>query len=82
MSGDLRLIDELADTTKDYAALDADVLLLTGSRCPAYFGFALDALSAVLPRSTRHTFPKLDHSGPTNDGGPTQLARSLREFFG
>lgn len=81
MSADLRLVEQLADTTKDYATVDADVLLLAGARSPAYFGRALDELTAVLPRSARVTFPKLDHSGPTNDGGPAEIARSLHAFF-
>ncbi|MFI5695658.1 alpha/beta fold hydrolase [Kribbella sp. NPDC051586] len=81
MSGDMQLIDELADTTQDYATVDADVLLLAGSRSPAYFGRSLDALADVLPRSERITIPKLDHSGPTDDGGPAEVAESLRPFF-
>lgn len=81
MSADMHLIRQLADTTDDYASVDADVLLLTGARSPAYFGRALDALAAVLPHSSRIIIPKLDHSGPTNDGGPTEVARSLRAFF-
>jgi pimeloyl-ACP methyl ester carboxylesterase len=81
MSADMQLIEQLADTTKDYAIVEADVLLLTGSRSPAYFGRSLDELAAVLPRSSRVTFPKLDHSGPTDDGGPAEVAQSLRAFF-
>ncbi|MFC6155369.1 alpha/beta fold hydrolase [Kribbella jiaozuonensis] len=81
MAGDMQLIDELAGTAKDYASVDADVLLLAGSRSPAYFGRSLDELTAVLPRSARITIPKLDHSGPTNDGGPAEVAQALRAFF-
>jgi pimeloyl-ACP methyl ester carboxylesterase len=81
MSADLRLVEQLSDTTKDYATVDADVLLLAGARSPAYFGRSLNELTAVLPRSARTTFPKLDHSGPTNDGGPAEIARSLHAFF-
>ncbi|MDX2970790.1 alpha/beta fold hydrolase [Kribbella solani] len=81
MAADLMLVAELADTTNDYAAVEAGVLLLAGGRSPAYFRPALDALTGALPRSSRQTFDKLDHSGPTNDGGPAQVARTLREFF-
>lgn len=81
MAADLKLVEELAGTTNDYAAVGADVLLLAGARSPAYFGRALDALTGVLPRSARRTFANLDHSGPTNDGGPAEIARSLQEFF-
>ncbi|WP_432889500.1 alpha/beta fold hydrolase [Kribbella sp. CA-245084] len=81
MSGDMRLVAQLADTTDDYATIDADVLLLGGSRSPAYFGRSLEALTGVLPRSGRITIPKLDHSGPTDDGGPAEVAQALRGFF-
>ncbi|MET7281775.1 alpha/beta hydrolase [Kribbella sp. NPDC005582] len=81
MSADLGLVEQLADTTKDYAAVDAEVLLLEGSKSPAYFGIALDELSAVLPRSSRRVLPKLDHSAPTDDGNPQVVADVLRGFF-
>ena len=81
MSADMQVVAQLADTTNDYATIDADVLLLAGSRSPAYFGRSLEALTGVLPRSQRITIPKLDHSGPTDDGGPAEVAQSLRAFF-
>ncbi|MEV4263728.1 alpha/beta hydrolase [Kribbella sp. NPDC049584] len=81
MSADMQLVAQLADTTDDYATIAADVLLLGGSRSPTYFGRALEALTGVLPHSKRVTIPKLDHSGPTDDGGPAEVAQSLRTFF-
>jgi pimeloyl-ACP methyl ester carboxylesterase len=79
---DLSLVEELADTVKDYAALDARVLLLGGARSPAYLHRALDELAATLPHARRITFPGLDHSGPTDDGDPARVAAALRDFFG
>jgi pimeloyl-ACP methyl ester carboxylesterase len=81
MSADLGLVEQLADTTKDYAAVDAEVLLLEGSKSPAYFGIALAELSAVLPRSSRRVLPKLDHSAPADGGKPEVVAEVLRGFF-
>ncbi|TDW14853.1 alpha/beta fold hydrolase [Kribbella kalugense] len=81
MTGDLRILEQLADTGKEYATVDADVLLLTGSRSPAYFGISLDELTAVLPHSTLRTLPKLDHSGPEDDGDPSTVGEVLRPFF-
>ncbi|WP_424532753.1 alpha/beta fold hydrolase [Sphaerisporangium viridialbum] len=78
---DLRIVREMADTVKDYAALDAQVLLLNGARSPAYFRVALDALSAVLPHSRRVSFSGLGHSGPDNDGDPPRVGEALRDFF-
>jgi pimeloyl-ACP methyl ester carboxylesterase len=79
---DMRVIREMADTAKDYAALDARVLLLGGTRSPAYFGVALDELSATLPHARRVMLPGLGHSGPDNDEAPLVVAQALRDFFG
>ncbi len=78
---DMALVREMADTQDDYAALDADVLLLGGGRSPRFLGHSLDALAATLPRSRRVTYPDLGHSGPDNDGDPVRVAATLREFF-
>jgi pimeloyl-ACP methyl ester carboxylesterase len=78
---DMALVREMADTVDDYAALDADVLLLGGGRSPRFLGRSLDALAATLPRSRRVTYPDLGHSAPDNDGDPVRVAATLREFF-
>ncbi|GAA4219625.1 alpha/beta fold hydrolase [Actinocatenispora rupis] len=78
---DMRLVAELADTVAEYAALDADVLLLGGGRSPGYLRTALDELAAVLPRHRRVTFDRLGHSGPDDDGDPARVAAALRSFF-
>jgi len=78
---DYRIVREMADTAADYAALDAEVLLLDGAKSPRYFRVALDALSAVLPRSRRISFPGLGHLGPDNDEDPQRVGEALREFF-
>lgn len=78
---DMRIVREMADTAPDYAALGARVLLLDGAKSPAYLHQAVDALSAVLPRSRRVTFPALDHSGPEDEGDPRRVGATLRDFF-
>jgi hypothetical protein len=78
---DMQLIREMADTVEDYRAVESPVLLLNGAKSPAYFGVALDALSAVLPHARRVTFPGLGHSGPDDDGDPQRVAETLRDFF-
>ncbi|WP_328603772.1 alpha/beta hydrolase [Amycolatopsis sp. NBC_00345] len=78
---DLALVRELADTQRDYAAVPAEVLLLGGGKSPAYLKGALDELAAVLPHAHRVTFPRLDHSAPSDDGDPARVAQELREFF-
>ncbi|MET8140541.1 alpha/beta hydrolase [Sphaerisporangium sp. NPDC005288] len=79
---DMQIIREMADTVQDYAALDAQVLLLDGAKSPAYFRVALDALSAVLPHARRVSFPGLGHSGPDDDGDPQRVGAAMGDFFG
>lgn len=78
---DMRVIEEMAETAQDYTGLQARVLLLGGSKSPAYFGVALEKLAAVLPHVRRATLTGLGHSGPENDGDPAAVAEALREFF-
>ncbi|WP_326820075.1 alpha/beta fold hydrolase [Streptosporangium sp. NBC_01756] len=79
---DMRIIREMADTVEEYATLRAHVLLLNGTKSPAYFGAALKRLATVLPHAQIITLPGLGHSGPENDGAPLLVAQALRDFFG
>jgi pimeloyl-ACP methyl ester carboxylesterase len=78
---DMLLVREVADTVKDYAALNARVLLLGGAKSPAYLSVALDELATTLPHARRVTFPDLGHSGPDDDGDPPRVGAVLRDFF-
>lgn len=84
---DFRLVAEMAETLDRYQAVQQDVLLLGGSKSPAYLKSALDALEKVLPHVERVEFPGLDHGGSsdvsqTNRGGkPELVAQALRRFF-
>ena len=80
---DFQLVDEMAETLENFRAVRSEVLLLGGSKSPAYLKVALDALEKVLP----HEFPGLGHGGSsdtsnTNRGGqPELVAQELRRFF-
>lgn len=81
---DFQLVIEMAEKLESFKDIRAEVLLLGGSKSPAYFRVALDALEKVLPHVTRIEFPGLGHggSGNTNRGGkPQQVAQELRKFF-
>jgi pimeloyl-ACP methyl ester carboxylesterase len=78
---DMRIVAELADSLGDYAALKAEVLLMGGSKSPAFLTTALDALEDTLPHARRITFPGLDHGGPDDDGDPERVGVALRDFF-
>jgi pimeloyl-ACP methyl ester carboxylesterase len=64
------------------------VLLLGGSKSPAYLGQALDALEQVLPDVRRVELAGLDHAAAWNvdkqrnkHGDPKAVAERLKEFF-
>ncbi|MGW0803284.1 alpha/beta fold hydrolase [Nonomuraea sp. NPDC002799] len=79
---DAQVIREMADTVADYAALDAQVLLLGGTRSAAYFGVAFAELAEVLTHARSIALLGLGHSGPEDDGAPLVVAQALRDFFG
>lgn len=84
---DFHLVNEMAETLERYRAVRVPVLLLGGSKSPAYLRVALDALETVLPRVQRITFPGLDHGGSSDSSGtnrtgkPERVAQALRQFF-
>jgi len=84
---DFQLVDETAEALENFRAVRDEVLLLGGSRSPAYLKAALDALEKVLPHVKRIEFPGLGHGGSsdtsnTNRGGqPELVAQELRRFF-
>ena len=81
---DFQLVIEMAEKLERFKDIRAEVLLLGGSKSPAYFKVALDALEKILPLVLRIEFPGLGHggSGNTNRGGkPQRVAQELRRFF-
>jgi pimeloyl-ACP methyl ester carboxylesterase len=84
---DFQLVAAMAENAESFRAVRAEVLLLGGSKSPAYLKAALDALEKVLPHAQRIEFPGLDHGGSsdasnTNRGGkPELVAQALRRFF-
>ncbi len=81
---DFQMSVEMDGALESFRAIRAEVLLLGGSKSPAYMRFALDALEKVVPHAKRIEFPGLGHgaSGNTNRGGqPEPVAQELRRFF-
>ena len=81
---DFQLVIETGGALESFRGTRAEVLLLGGSKSPAYLKAALDALEKVLPHVTRIEFPGLGHgaSGNTDRGGrPERVAQALRRFF-
>jgi len=81
---DFQLATEMEGALERFKAIRAKVLLLGGSKSPAYLKAALDALEKVLPHVTRIQFPGLGHgaTGNSNRGGrPERVGKALRQFF-
>ena len=84
---DFQIVGEEAEKVETFRAVQAEVLLLGGSKSPAYLKAAVDALEKVLPHVQRIEFPGLNHGGSsdnssTNRGGkPELVAQALRRFF-
>src|SRR2546428_13576456 len=81
---DFQLVIEMTGALERFRTLPADVLLLGGSKSPAYLRAALDALEKLLPHETRVGFPGLGHEASGNTkrrGQPDGVAAELPPFF-
>jgi hypothetical protein len=81
------LMAELADTLNRFADVQAEVLLLGGSKGLPFLKPALSGLEKIIPNAERIEFPGLDHdaSGDVSKrnpaGRPKIVAAELRRFF-
>jgi len=78
------LVTEMAGALETFRAIHAEVLLLGGSKSPAFLKTALDWLEHALPQVERVEFPGLGHGGSGNHdrrGQPERVAHELRRFF-
>lgn len=85
---DFQVVTEMSGKLEGFKAIQPDVLLLGGSKSPAFLRADLDALEKVLPHVTRVEFPGLGHSAAWNydkqrnpDGKPERIAQELKRFF-
>jgi len=84
---DFQLVAEMSGKLESFRAVRTEVLLLGGSKSPAYLKAALDALEKVLPHVKRVEFPGLGHGGSSDasntnrEGKPELVAQEMRRFF-
>lgn len=81
---DFQLVVDLDGALDRFKGVNADVLLLGGSKSPAYLKAGLDALEKVLPRVRRVEFEGAGHEASGNRdrrGQPERVAQELRRFF-
>lgn len=84
MHYDFQLVAEMTGRLGTFRAIQAEVLLLGGSRSPTYLKAALADLEKILPEVRRIELPGLDHAASWNKdrgGNPEQVAHELRRFF-
>ncbi|MEO8396116.1 MAG: hypothetical protein ABI700_24190, partial [Chloroflexota bacterium] len=85
---DFQLVAEMAEQADTFRALQKDVLLLSGSKSPAWLKLAINTLAKVLPNAQHVEFPGLDHSGSSDPtpmsrtSKPEVVAEAMRTFFG
>lgn len=79
---------QATQSVEEYAAIERPVLLLGGSRSPAYLGKALDALERTIPQTERVVINGVGHAASWNtdrqrnpDGGAQDVAVELKRFF-
>jgi pimeloyl-ACP methyl ester carboxylesterase len=68
-------------TLEQYRQLDAQVLLIYGSKTDPMFVDCAEALHGVLPHSTLLRLPGLNHDAAQTYGKPETIAAALRLFF-
>ena len=81
MHYDVQLVIETEGALETFRAIPGDVLLMGGSRSPAYLKASLRALGNVLPAARHVEFRGLDHVAADNTGNPQRVAEELRRFF-
>ena len=85
---DFQLINEMSDKIESFRTIPIKVLMLGGSKSPAYLKEISDALEKVLPQVTRIEFPGLGHAAAWNydkqrnpGGNPELVAQELCRFL-
>ena len=84
LHADFAIVAESSGHLDDYRSIQAEVLLMGGSKSPAYLKRALADLARVLPSVQRIELDGLDHAASWNSdvrGHPEPVARELRRFF-
>ncbi len=78
------VISEMSGKQESLRAIQAEVLLLGGSKSTTFLKAGLDSVARVLPQARRIELPGLNHSSPWNTdrrGKPEPIAQELRRFF-
>jgi pimeloyl-ACP methyl ester carboxylesterase len=75
------LVKEVRGKLERYRDVQADVLLMGGSRSRSFLKTPLQHLSRILPHSKHVEFAGVGHVAADNDGKPEMVAQALKDFF-
>jgi hypothetical protein len=81
---DFAIVTESSGRLDDYRSVTTEILLMGGSKSPAYLKRALGDLASVLPNARRVELAGQDHAASWNTdrrGNPAPVAAELRRFF-
>ncbi len=81
---DFQIVADMSGKLEGFRATPAKVLLLGGSKSPAFLKATLDDLEKILPDAKRVELPGLNHAASWNTdrgGRPGPVAQELRRFF-
>jgi pimeloyl-ACP methyl ester carboxylesterase len=81
MHFDSQIVLDTEDKLEDLKRVSAEVLLLGGSKSPAYLRHVLDTVAAALPQAKRVQLPGVGHMAADNGGQPQLVATELHRFF-
>jgi pimeloyl-ACP methyl ester carboxylesterase len=84
MHHDFQLVAQMNGKRRTFSAIRTPVLLLGGSKSPAYLKAALDTLAMIIQGAERVELRGVDHAASWNTdrgGRPEPVASELRRFF-
>ncbi len=76
-----REVQRLASTYRKYAAVQADVLLMSGYKSSESVHQMIRELNQTIKGSQMLTIPRLHHLSPENGYSPIQVAQPVKEFL-
>ncbi len=81
---DGQIIASMSGQQSSLSAIQAEVILLGGSKSTTFLKTALDSVAQAMPSAKRVELAGLDHSSPWNSvkrGNPQPIAQELQRFF-
>lgn len=79
---DAKVVEEISTRLEDLARVNAEVLLLSGTKSPPYLRDITAYLAERLPRARRIDLRGVGHLAADDDEQPSRVAEELLRFFG